>query len=177
MDLYVMKISVIMTFLLLASCSANYYKTTIEDKFSTVSFSNLTPEIPDVYLIDKCETYKIENQYIERKYPTDKPSKMLRIPVKRKITFEYNILWISGEKKQLENNGGLYTPNIEEQTSKTGSTCTETVTFIPEEGKHYEVYFGKSGNKCVIGASEVELGSENKINKLIKLNALHRDKC
>lgn len=40
------------------------------------------------------------------------------------------------------------------------NTCSSSVSFVPEENKHYEVYFGLFSDKCIIKASEARGATE-----------------
>jgi len=171
-----MKIRLLTALPLLASCTTQYYIPTDSNVFATVSFSNLSHEIPEISIIDNCNTSKINNRYIEYRKPTDESTFKIKIPVKRKISFEYKYFWISGKKTEpitIENN---YTSHIELKKTNVISECIETVTFIPEENKHYEIYFGKNINNCVIKASKAYY-SNGKQKQLLSINITSKQKC
>jgi len=172
-----MKRQLLIALPLLASCTTKYYIPPGSDVSATVSFSNLSAEIPDISIIDNCKTSKINNSYIEYKKPSDESTFKIKIPVKRKISFEYKYFWISGEKTEPVTIENQYRSHIELRKTNVISECTETVTFIPEENKHYEVYFGKNVNKCMIKASEAFFLNSNKQKHLLPVIITDNQKC
>jgi len=171
-----MKQKLLIALPLLASCTTEYYIPPASDMSATVSFSNLSPEIPEINIIDTCNSSKINNSYIEYKKPADRSTFKVKIPVKRKISFEYKYFWISGEKTVPVTTENQYQSHIELKKTKVISECTATVTFIPEENKHYEVYFGKNINKCVIKASEAYFSNNNQ-KQLLPVIITGNQKC
>jgi hypothetical protein len=147
---------------LLSVCSSKYYTFTDSGATATVSFSNLSAELPEIVLIENCATSKIKDVYFENKLPNQKSAKKIKISVDKPITFEYRYSWFSGEVENLVTAGTSLRPHLKLEKNKSISICKETVTFIPQENKHYEVYFGLSNNKCVIKASEARISEQGK---------------
>ena len=100
---------------------------------------SISPEIPEIKLIDNCNGSIINNRFFEYRKPTDKSTFSVKIPIKRIITFEYTYLWVSGQKTQVITNETKLKSNIDLKKVNEISTCKESVAFIPEENKHYEI--------------------------------------
>ena len=177
-----MKKILISACLFLTSCSHNYYLPATSDNTATVSFANLSPENPEINIIDNCISKEIKRMHIERRSPIKKAKYKIRIPAERKISFNYRYFWVSGEKTTLVTSGNVNIgfgsiPNIKSATSKEILTCDERVTFRPEKDKHYEIYFGVDTNKCVIKANEALYDKFKKKNKLYAIKILNNQKC
>lgn len=173
-----MKKIFLITFLLVTSCSTKFYQYQGADAKASVSLSRLSKDIASIYIIDNCEASQIQPELIEEKYPSQKSKYKIDIPANRQITFEYRYFWISGEKSRLvSKSNGLTAHRIETQTDKSVTSCKESFTFIPQENKHYEVYFGKADNQCVIKAGEAKFSETGKRKSVTKINGLEPNHC
>ena len=79
-------------FLILAgvtSCAKSYYIPPTNDSVATVSFSNLSDELADIYIKTNNKTYPIERTIIERKKPQDKSKYKTNILAGKPVTFKY----------------------------------------------------------------------------------------
>lgn len=173
-----MKKLVLITLMLVTSCSTKFYQYQGTDVKASVSFSRLSKDIASIYIIDNCQASQVQPELIEDKYPSQKSKYKIVIPVNRQITFEYRYFWISGETSRLvSKSNGLTAHRIEAQTDKSVTSCRESITFVPEENKHYEVYFGKADNKCVIKAGEAKFSENGERKKVTKISELKRNNC
>lgn len=168
-------LSLILACTTLSSCATRYYSPPEQGALATVSFSNLSPEIPKLYITSNCKSFLINQIFIEQKNPADKSKHEINIPANSEITFEYNYYWFSGEKTELVTNGIYY--RIEETKSKIPESCTKTITFIPEDNKHYEVYFGINLDHCIIKAVETQQIQGSAKKKLLKINPIQKKRC
>jgi len=172
-----MKILLLTACLFLTSCATKYYSPPNTDKAATVSFSNLSPEIPEINIIDNCTSLKINDSYFENKKPTDISEFKINIPIKRKISFVYNYFWISGEKTVPITIENSTISLIRIKKIKVIHTCNEIVTFIPEKNRHYEVYFGKNIENCMIKASEAYYTDDKHKKQLMAIHLVSDQEC
>jgi len=152
------KISPLLILISVSSCTNSYYIQPTHSSVATVSFSNLSDELADIYITTKDKTYLINNKVIENKKPQDKSKLKTKIPADSEVTFKYEYNWLMRERTNITTTYSiLNTPsrvNIEKINE--ANTCSSTVSFTPEEHKHYVVYFGLIADKCIIKAREIK---------------------
>ncbi|MCW8877135.1 MAG: hypothetical protein OQK04_05185 [Kangiellaceae bacterium] len=175
--MYIKKLFLVGGIALTSSCTIKHYTPSIDENFATVSFSNLTRQTPELRIIDSCSTSKIDNALIEQKDPADISKHRLKIPIQRKITFEYKFLWIGDEVTELVPQGTGLGKTIKVERRNAADTCNKSFTFIPEENKHYEVYFGKGMEKCVLGVGEARLSPSTNQKSLYEVKAVSKQNC
>ncbi len=139
----------------ITACSGSYYVAPELKESAVVSFSNLSPETPKIYIVLKGKSSQINNNYLENKKPQQRSRYTLKIPAKEKITFNYVYNWVMSEYREPVSVQNKYYSNVEIKTRKDVDTCRNNVSFKSEKDKHYEVYFGIVRGKCVINVSEV----------------------
>ena len=149
-----LKLTIILLHITLTSCAATYYTPVKETSIASVSFSSVSLELPEIRVVDNCNSLPINKNLIVHKDPEDKSGVKLTIPATREITFEYNYHWFSGEKTEFITKGKIVGAHVEIEKSKVISSCFNSITFIPGENKHYEVSFEFNAGKCIIKASE-----------------------
>lgn len=159
------------------SCAMKEYKLPEDGPVASVSFSNLSLGVPELNIINNCESSFINKNYIESKSPTDKAKYKIKIRSKNKITFEYKYHWFSRNGLiPITQASGLH-HSVKEKTSSELRTCTKSVTFVPEENKNYEIYFGIQGNKCSIDVGEVHEIDGTYEKKLLHVTTAKAPKC
>ncbi|VAW64248.1 hypothetical protein MNBD_GAMMA08-276 [hydrothermal vent metagenome] len=139
----------------ITACSGSYYVAPELKESAAVSFSNLSPEIPEIYILIKGKSSQINSNYFEKRKPQQRSRYTLKIPAKEKITFNYVYNWVMGEYRDVVSVQNKLYANVETKTRKEVDTCRNNVSFKSEADKHYEVYFGIVRGKCVIKVSEV----------------------
>lgn len=152
----------------ITACSGSYYVAPELKESAVVSFSNLSPEIPEIYILIKGKSSQINSNYFEKRKPQQRSRYTLKIPAKEKITFNYVYNWVMSEYREPVSVQNKFYSNVEIKTKKEVDTCRSNVSFKPESDKHYEVYFGIVRGKCIIKASEVYI-DKNGRKSLIKL--------
>ena len=162
---------------LTSGCTSKYYKPELAESFAKISFANLTEQVPQLKVIDSCVASQIDNAIVERRNPKSTSKFSLKIPVQRKITFEYNSIWFGKDSTELLAQGTSLTNTTMVSTRKTAETCKKNITFIPEEGKHYELFFGRGKEKCVLGVSEVRINHETNEKQLYDVEAVSKQDC
>ena len=152
------------------SCSQSYYVQPVSDQVASVSFSNLSDEMADLYIILNDMTYMIDGNVIEKKQPQYKSKFKTNVLAGNKVTFKYVYNWLIREKTEVTSTYTAFNApsRVSSKNIKDVKTCSSEISFVPEKNKHYEVYFGVFTEKCVIKVSEVYEGG-GKINKLIKI--------
>lgn len=156
--------AVIVFFTTVSSCARQYYIQPTIDVVATVSFSNLTDEIPVIYIVSDGKSSPINNYLIENKRPQDKSKYKTKIIANEIITIKYEYRFVMSKKTQISTTYSQFNipTSVRKQSYKTASTCSNEVTFTPEKNKHYEVYFGMDNDKCIIKASEARTTSVSK---------------
>lgn len=172
-----MKIRLVAICFLITSCSQSYYIPSPTGETAFVSFSRLTYEIPEITIIENCRSSTIDPDFIKNRKPTEKNSNELRIPANSEITFVYDYSWFGEEMSELYTSGNQYGPLIHQKKSKEFNSCTQSVSFIPEENKHYEVYFGKNIDTCTIKVSEVFINPSTGKKYLFKVSTVPKQHC
>ena len=169
-------ISLILLFISLSSCSTQYYLPPEQGALATVSLSTLSSDIPEINIISNCKLSTFNHYLIERRKPTDKSINLINIPSNKEITFQNNYYLISSQKTKFNSKSG-FSPHIDTMPIKELSLCTQSVTFIPEENKHYEVYFGISDGKCTINAEEGQRIQDATKKRLMRIEYIKDQQC
>ena len=153
-----------------SSCTSSYYKQPTNTPVATVSFSNSTGKHAVIYISINDNSYKIDNNLLENKHPQDSAEHKTNIPTGNKVTFKYVYNWILKKNDEIFISYARFgvPARFDTKQLKTANTCTNTISFIPEENKHYEVYSGLATDKCIIKAYEVT-EKENLTNELISI--------
>ena len=145
----------------MTSCSTQYYIQPTNETVATVSFSNLTDELPNIYIVSDGESFPIESFLIENKRPQDKSKYKTKIVAGEKIIIKYQYDWVMRKRTQLSTTYGQFNmpTSVNAESFNTVTTCSSEVSFTPEENRHYEIYFGINIDKCLIKASEARIDS------------------
>lgn len=156
----------------LSSCATPNYMQPNNDSVATVSFSNLSDELAEIYIVTNDKTYSITSNLIERKKPQEKSKYKTNIKTGNEITFKYDYNWLMSERTEITSTYSKYnTPTkVNAKIINVANTCSTSVSFVPEENKHYEVYFGLIADKCIIKASEVR-GYSDSTKQLISIKS------
>ena len=154
MHKYIIRLLLSIAVIFLVSCSRAYYVPPTEPPLATVSFSNMSSELPDVYIIIDCKSHPLDSSLFERKRPDDTSRHKTPVPAGKMISFRYDYNWLISENTQLVTSGASFGSRIETQKTKQASTCSSLVSFMPEPDRHYEVYFGLVADKCTIKVAE-----------------------
>jgi len=162
----------------LFSCSTTYYSLKNSEQVATVSFSNLSRETPEIYIVNNCKSERIKVELIENKKPQERAKYKTEIPAGKTISLNYNYNWILTEKHDLITEGTILSaiPINKTKVSKGISSCSNLISFTPEANKHYEVYFAISGGKCQIKASEAIAVTDSK-NNLYSIPISNENAC
>jgi len=155
-------------------CARPYYKPPVNVPVATVSFSNLSVQTPQIYIIADCKPMLVQGELIEPKTPDQAAKYSTEIPANKLIAFQYVYYFVINEKPNIDTGVGGY--NIQYSKSLYTSTCESTIAFTPEPNKHYEVYFGLVEQNCAIKAQEsiVSMGANN---KLVTIPTSTGDEC
>jgi len=156
------KLSLLLILITVSSCTNSYYTQPNHTSVATVSFSNLSGELADIYIITKDKTSLINNKLIENKKPQDKAKHKTSIPSGSEVTFKYEYNWLLRERTNITTTySNINTPSrVNFEKTNEANTCSNSVSFTPAAHKHYEVYFGLIADKCFIKASEVKASIE-----------------
>ena len=160
----------------LFSCSTTYYSLKNSEQVATVSFSNLSRETPEIYIVNNCKSERIKVELIENKKPQERAKYKTEIPAGKNLSFKYHYNFILTEKTSLVTKGSTLRPKFETVISKEASSCTSLVSFTPEVNQHYEVYFAISGKNCQIKASQSVAITDSK-NNLYAIPITNKNEC
>ncbi|VAW65112.1 hypothetical protein MNBD_GAMMA11-2115 [hydrothermal vent metagenome] len=136
------------------SCGRVYYIEPDTESFASVSFSNLSPELPDIYIIDECKPVPVDYRLIEQKKLKQRSAHKTRIPAGKYITFKYEYNFLVNNRTQPVTSEGKLSSRIKIEKTNYASTCSSLVSFMPENNIHYEVYFTLLDTQCTIKASK-----------------------
>jgi hypothetical protein len=172
-------ISIALVYALITSCTKSYYVAPQLKQFATVSFSNLSPEMPEIHIKIKDKIFQINSNYIEQKKPQDKSKYKINIPINEMITFQYIYNWLIYEKRNVVSIQNGFYSNINLNSSKDTNICKSTISFKPKANKHYEVYFGITSTKCTIKASGTlfKAGPKKLLIKITNGNCANKHQC
>jgi len=152
-----------------ASCSRVYYTAPDTGAVASVSFSNLSPELPDIYIIDECGPLPVDHRLIEQKNPQQKSRYKTHIPAGKTITFKYEYNFLMRKGTQPVTYETELSSRIKIEKINSVSTCSRLVSFKPEKNMHYEVYFGLLDTHCSIKASKSVASDVSKKNILYNI--------
>lgn len=164
--------------LILISCSTTYYAPENGEQMATVSFSNLSNETPEIYIVNNCKSEQIDSELIEKKKPQETAKYKTKIPAGRNISFEYNYNWILSKENNLISEGLILNtvPIIKTKVSTKASSCNSLASFTPEANQHYDVYFAISGKNCQIKASKSVALTDSR-NNLYAIPLSNKNSC
>jgi len=84
-----------------SSCAKTFYIQPTNDSVATVSFSNLSDELADIYIITNEKSYPIKDDLIERKKPQDRSKYKTNILADNAVTFKYDYNWLMNERTEI----------------------------------------------------------------------------
>jgi len=168
------------TFLLISmttSCSRIYYTEPTDGSTASVSFSNLSPERPDIYIISNCKILPVESKLIEQRNPLAKSRHKILIPADKIISFKYEYNFIISKGTQPVTTEGRLSSRIIIEKTNNVDTCSSLISFKPDKDEHYEVYFGLLDTSCTIKAEKSSTSTTSGRKKLHSIPTTRTTDC
>lgn len=145
--------------------------------FSTISISHRSIESPRVEISSNCKKYQILDESIERRLPSLNESKSIKVVANENLAIHFSYSWIGKEKAYLRTTSDRYNVRIERVKTRDLENCNGLVSFIPEAGKHYEVFFSLRGGQCVSNVAHAVRKEESMDKTLYKVSQIEPKKC
>jgi len=159
------------------ACSRVHYTEPDAGPVASVSFSNLSPERPDIYIIDECKPLPVDYRRIEQKKPKRKSRYKTRISAGKTITFKYEYNFLVNKRTQPVTYETRLSSQIKIEKISSVSTCSSLVSFKPEKNTHYEVYFGLVDTNCSIKISKSVFSDVSNKNILYSVPTTQNNHC
>lgn len=173
----VKSISMLLLACLVIGCSNTIYIEPVTEVFSTISISHRSIESPRVEISNNCKKYQVSDESIERRSPSVNESNTIRVAANENLVIHFSYSWIGKEKAYLRTTSASYSGRIERVKTRDLEDCNGLLSFIPEAGKHYEVFFSLRGGQCVSNVAHAVRKDESMDKTLYKVSQVESKKC
>lgn len=164
-------------FLSIISCTNNHYIPPSEGRISTFSLSTLSKEIPKVNVHFGCEKMSLNSALIELRSPDDAAKNRTALRSGEVVTIQVGYENIRRRDGSLMNKDCKYASHFLQKTATGFKNCRSTLSFIPEEGSHYELHFGLVSGRCSVRALQVVYNADYEQNEFIRVTGVSRKSC
>lgn len=171
------RISILLLIGFVASCSNSIYIEPVTEVVSTISISHRSIESPRVEISSNCKKYQVLHESLERRSPAEKESNIIKVAANEGLTIHFSYSWIGKEKSYLRTKSAGHDGRIEKVKTRDLEECSGLVSFIPEVGKHYEVFFSLRGAQCVSNVAQAVRKEESMGKNLYKVSQIKAKNC
>ncbi len=158
-------------------CTANSYIPPSDGGVSTFSLSTLSEEIPKVNMSFGCEKMSLNSDWVEKRSPDGAVKKRTALRSGEVVRFQVGYKNVRRRNKALSNEDCKYASRFLQQTATGFKNCRSTLSFVPEEGSHYEIYFGLVSGRCSVRALQVVYNVDDEQNEFSRVKGVSRKAC
>ncbi len=134
--------------------------------FSTISISHRSIDAPRIEISSNCKKFQVADESLERRSPTEKESNTIKVVANENLTIHFSYSWIGKERVYLRTKSNSYNGLLERVKTRDLDDCDGLVSFTPEPGKHYEVFFALRGGQCLSNVAQA-VRKEQSMNKTL----------
>lgn len=173
----ILAITLLLMLTSIAGCTTNRYIPPSDGRVATFSLSSLSKEVPKVNVSFGCEKMFLNSDFIEQRAPDDKVEKRTVLRAGEVATIQVAYENVRRRDDALSNEDGIYASHFLKKTATGFKSCRSTLSFIPEEGGHYEIYFGLVSGRCSVRALQVDYNADDERNEYNRVMGVNRKTC
>lgn len=169
--------TILPSLLFITGCTNNPYIPPSEGRIATFSLSTLSKEMPKVNVRFGCKKMSLSLELVERRAPDGAIKKRTALRSGEVVTIQVGYKNVKRRDKALTNQDCKYASHFLQKTATGFKNCRSTLSFVPEEGGHYEIYFGLVSGRCSVRALQVSYNAEYEQNQFSRVTNVGGKVC
>lgn len=170
-------LTILPLFMFITGCTNNPYIPPFEGRIATFSLSTLSTKMPKVNVRFACEKMSLSLDLVERRAPDGVIKKRTALRSGDVVTIQVGYDNVRRRDKALTSQDCRYASHFLQKTATGFKSCRSTLSFIPEEGRHYEIYFGLVSGRCSVRALQVVYNAEYEQNEFSRVTSVGGKIC